>query len=91
MNLKQLFRTFEEDPKKHGLYSLSVRIYNDSEDGLSASVFVSVTLEHIYDCEPDGIRHRDFMELLSGLQDCIGFNYINGSITNSGIYLRGWL
>lgn len=91
MDLKKLFHIYSEDPQKYGLYSLSIRFYNDSEDGLSASVFIYVQLDHIYDCDCDGARHRDFMELLSALQEYVGFNIINGSVTSSGIQMKGWL
>ena len=91
MDLKKLFRIYEEDPQKYGLYSLSIRFYNDSEEGVSASVFVNVQLDHCYDNDPDGIRHRDFFELLSTLQDCIGFNFLRGNTSSNGILMIGWL
>lgn len=91
MDLKKLFRIYEDDPKKYGLYELSLRFYNGNEDGISASIFLYVHLGHSYDNDPDGVRHCDFMELLFALQDCVGFHFISGSIAPDGIDIKGWL
>lgn len=91
MDLKKLYRIYQDDPSKYGLYDLSVRIYDDVKDGISSTVFVSVRLSHVYDNDCDSKRHQDFMELLNALQDCIGFYFMSGWTDNVSINIEGWL
>ena len=91
MDLKKLFRIYDEDPSKYGLYDLSVRFYSDIKDGIPSFVFVTVRLGHLYDTDPVIKRNQDFMELLTNLQDCIGLICMSATTSNESICIEGWL